>query len=76
MSENFPGKPIKEEEPRKIIGLRDVPTHVWLLICCLVLLTAYYIRPDPIVQNLVISFFGALLLSLRTGSDQRPPPSK
>lgn len=55
--------------------LKDIPTHVWLIFVCLVLLTAYYIRPDPITQNLVIGFFGALLLALRTGPEQRPPPT-
>ena len=50
--------------------LKDIPTHVWLIFLSLTLLTAYYIRPDPITQNLVIGFFGATLGSL---DPQRKP---
>ena len=53
--------------------LHEIPTHVWLICCFIVLLAAYYIRPDPLTFDLVKGFSGALLLSLRTGSDQRPP---
>lgn len=54
-------------------SVKDIPTHVWLLICFVILLIAYYIRPDPVTVDLVKGFSGALLLSLRTGTDQRPP---
>ena len=52
--------------------LKSIPTHVWLIVCFLVLLVAYYVRPDPVTVDLVKAFSGALLLSLRTGADQRP----
>lgn len=58
--------------------IREIPTHVWLLVCFVVLLVAYYVRPDPVTVDLVKAFSGALLLSLRTGNDQRPqiqPPT-
>lgn len=54
--------------------IRDIPTHVWMFISFCVLLVAYYVRPDPVTVDLVKGFAGALLLSLRTGHDQRPPP--
>lgn len=53
--------------------LKSIPTHVWLVACFVILLIAYYVRPDPVTVDLVKAFSGALLLSLRTGSDQRPP---
>lgn len=62
-------EPVKPEvavpAQRPIVGIKDIPTHVWLI--------AYYIRPDPVTVDLVKAFSGALLLSLRTGSDERPP---
>jgi hypothetical protein len=58
-----------------IASMRDIPTHVWMILVCLALLIAYYIRPDPVTQDLLKSFSGALLLSLRAGVDQRPPGS-
>lgn len=54
-------------------SIKEIPTHVWLIFCFIVLLVAYYIRPDPVTVDLVKGFSGALLLSLRTGPDQRPP---
>lgn len=54
--------------------IKSIPTHVWLVLVFMVLLTAYYIRPDPVTVNMLQADFAALLLSLRTGSDQRPPP--
>lgn len=54
--------------------IRDIPTHVWLVMACILLMVAYYIRPDNVTEDLVKSFCGALLLSLRGGNDQRPPP--
>lgn len=54
--------------------LKDIPTHVWLIFLSLTLLTAYYIRPDPITQNLVIGFFGATLGSLNPSKKDVPPP--
>lgn len=59
-----------------IDAIKTLPTHVWLLICFVILLVAYYIRPDPVTVDLVKGFSGALLLSLRTGSDQRPPQNQ
>lgn len=53
--------------------LHSVPTHMWLLVCFVILLVLYYVRPDPVTVDLVKAFSGALLLSLRTGNDQRPP---
>lgn len=53
--------------------VKSIPTHVWLLLCFVILLSAYYVRPDEVTVDLCKSFAGALLLSLRTGSDQRPP---
>lgn len=54
--------------------LKDIPTHVWLIFLSLTLLTAYYIRPDPITQNLVIGFFGATLGSLNPTKKYENPP--
>jgi hypothetical protein len=56
-----------------IDAIKTIPTHVWLLVSFLALLIFYYIRPDPVTIDLVKGFSGALLLSLRTGTDQRPP---
>lgn len=56
--------------------LKAIPTHVWLVFCFILLLVGYYIRPDPVTVDLVKAFSGALLLSLRTGNDQRPPPNE
>lgn len=53
--------------------LKSIPTHVWILFCFVLLLVCYYIRPDPVTVDLLKAFSGALLLALRTGSDQRPP---
>jgi len=54
--------------------LKAIPTHVWIAFCFFVLLALYYVRPDPVTVDLVKAFSGALLLALRTGNDQRPPP--
>ena len=67
-----PQPPVDPKPQTATTGVKDVQTHVWLLMCFLVLLVAYYIRPDPVTVDLVKAFSGALLLSLRTGSDQRP----
>lgn len=61
-------------DPIPVAFVKSVPTHVWLFLCCVLLMAAYYIRPDNVTEDLVKSFCGALLLSLRTGNDQRPPP--
>lgn len=52
--------------------LKDIPTHVWLIFICLILLVAYYIRPDPITVQLVNGFFAALLLSLNPRKPEPP----
>ena len=50
-----------------ITHLKDVPTHVWLMLLFLVLLCGYYIRPDEVTHDLLKADFGALLLSLTSG---------
>lgn len=52
--------------------LKGIPTHMWIMICTLILLVCYYIRPDPVTCDLLKSFAGALLLALRTGPAERP----
>ena len=41
-----------------------IPPHLLLLAIFIALLVAYYIRPDPVTQDLLKGVFGALLLSL------------
>lgn len=55
--------------------LKETPTHIWLLFVCLVLLVAYYIRPDPITVQLLNGFFSALLLSLNPNKQGTTPPT-
>lgn len=55
--------------------LKEIPTRVWLVVCFVVLLTLYYIRPDPVTVDLVKAFSGALLLALRV-EGQPPPPQQ
>ena len=57
-----------------IVHLKDVPTHVWLMLLFLVLLGGYYIRPDEVTHDLLKADFGALLLSLTNGSIHPPTP--
>jgi len=56
--------------------LSQIPTHVWLMVAFLILLVAYYVRPDPVTVDLVKAFSGALLLSLRAGASGTPPPAQ
>lgn len=49
------------------------PTHIWLLLCVVIFLIAYYVRPDAVTVDLLKGFVGALLLALRTGPTERPP---
>lgn len=49
------------------------PMHIWLLILFFAIFIGYYIRPDPVTVDLLKAAFGALLLALRTGPEQRPP---
>jgi len=56
--------------------IKSIPTHVWLFFAFVILLCAYYIRPDPVTVDLVKGFSGALLLSLRSGNDQHPPSNQ
>lgn len=56
--------------------LTQIPTHIWLGVFFVILLIAYYIRPDPVTVDLVKAFSGALLLSLRAGASGTPPPAQ
>lgn len=56
--------------------LAQIPTHVWLGVFFVILLIAYYVRPDPVTVDLVKAFSGALLLSLRAGVSGTPPAAQ
>lgn len=45
--------------------LKDIPTHLVLFLVFVILLVAYYIRPDPVTVTMLQSDFAALLVSLR-----------
>lgn len=55
--------------------LKNVPSWFVLTILFLCVLVAYYIRPDPVSQDILKGIIGALLLSLQPKSTQQSTPS-
>lgn len=55
-----------------ISNLKDIPTHLWLMLLLILLVIGWEIRPDETIKNLLLQVAGALLATLLPAKQKDP----